>query len=158
MRSRVMVYLSVSLLLSIRAGGQNPEPTAKTSSSVSPVGRWKTVDDATGKVKSIVVIWEENSDLYGRIEELVDSDPKEPDPRCDRCQGELKNARLIGLRIIWNLQQDGGEWPGGKILDPDNGKIYPCHIMLKRGGKELKVRGFIAFSLIGRTQYWLREE
>jgi len=105
-----------------------------------------------------VVIWEENSDLYGRIGELVDSDPKEPDPRRDRCQGELKNLRLIGLRIIWNLQQDGGEWSGGKILDPDNGEIYQCHIMLKRGSKELKVRGFIAISLIGRTQYWLREE
>jgi len=51
MRSRVMVYLSVLLLSSIRAGGQNPEPAAKTSSSVSPVGRWKTVDDATGIVK-----------------------------------------------------------------------------------------------------------
>jgi len=46
----------------------------------SPVGRWKTVDDATGKVKSVVLIWEANGKLYGKIEKLIDPDPQYPDP------------------------------------------------------------------------------
>ena len=29
---------------------------------------------------------------------------------------------------------------------------------LQNGGKKLKVRGYIGFSLFGRTQYWYREE
>ena len=68
----------------------------------------------------------------------------------------MKGRPLIGLRILWDLQKGSDQWSGGKILDPDNGKIYKCSISLD--GKKLKVRGFIGFSLLGRTQYWLRED
>jgi len=159
MRSRLISYLCVfTLLFFCLALGQNSATDAQTSSQDSPAGRWKTVDDTTGKVKSLVVIWEENGRLYGRIEKLVDPDPQDPDPRCERCEGELKGKPLLGLRILWNLQKDGDEWSGGKILDPDNGKVYKCHIALEHDGKKLKVRGFIGFSLLGRTQHWLRDE
>jgi hypothetical protein len=43
----------------------------------SPVGLWKTVDDTTGKVTSTVVIWEEKGKLYGKIQDLLDPDPKD---------------------------------------------------------------------------------
>jgi uncharacterized protein (DUF2147 family) len=131
-------------------GGQN-------SSGNSPVGLWKTVDDATGKVKSVVSIWVENNKLYGRIQKIVDPDPKDPNPTCDDCSGDQKGKQVIGLRILWDLQKDGDGWSGGSILDPANGKIYKCLLSVEDGGKKLKVRGFIGFSLLGRTQYWLRE-
>ena len=159
MRSRLIGCLCLSVLLgSTRSLGQNSQTAPQNSSSASPVGRWKTVDDATGKVKSIVVIWEENGKLYGKIEKLVDPDPQDRDPRCARCEGELKNRPLIGLRILWDLRKDGSQWSGGRVLDPDNGKTYKCYITVEDGGKKLKVRGFIGFSLLGRTQYWLRNE
>lgn len=41
--------------------------------------------------------------------------------------------------------------------DPETGKIYKCSIALEDGGKKLKVRGFIGISIMGRTQYWLRD-
>jgi len=126
-------------------------------SQASPVGRWRTVDDTTGKVNSIVVIWEANGKLYGKIEKLVDPDPGDPNPRCTRCDGELKGRPLLGLQILWDLRKDGDEWSGGKILDPDNGKVYKCYIALVDGGKKLKVRGYLGFSLLGRTEYWLRD-
>jgi len=65
---------------------------------------------------------------------------------------------LIGLRILWHLKKDDDGWSGGRILDPDNGKVYKCTIAMEQDGKKLKVRGFIGFSLLGRTQYWLRQE
>jgi len=65
---------------------------------------------------------------------------------------------LIGLRILCDLQKDGAQWSGGKVLDPESGRIYKCSIAVEEGGKKLKVRGFIGFSLLGRTQYWLRDE
>ena len=78
--------------------------------------------------------------------------------RCGHCPGELKNTPLIGLRILWDLKKDGAQWSGGKVLDPETGKIYKCVIAVEDGGKKLKVRGFIGFSRLGRTQYWLRDE
>ncbi len=124
----------------------------------SPVGKWKTVDDATGKVNSRVVLWVENGKLYGRIEELINPDPHDPDPRCSRCAGAFKDRRVIGLQILWGLRKTGDEWSGGQILDPNNGKVYKCSITVIDGGKKLKVRGFIGFSWLGRTEYWIRDE
>lgn len=159
--SKAIVCLFVCIVFSasvISAGPQDTEP--KTRQGTSPAGRWKTVDDVTGKAKSMIAIWVENGKLYGRIEELIDPDPHEPDPRCNRCDGEMKGRLLVGLRILWDLRQDGeGEqWSGGKILDPENGKTYKCSITVEDSGRKLKVRGFIGFSILGRTQYWLREE
>ena len=123
----------------------------------SPVGLWKTVDDVTGKVKSIVTIWEESGKLYGRVQKLVNPDPQDTNPRCNDCTGDQKGKPVIGLRILWDLQRDGDGWSGGTILDPANGKTYRCRLALEEGGTKLKVRGFIGISLLGRTQHWLRE-
>lgn len=151
MRSVCCTLMFVMLPLFARAQEQG----AKTA---SPVGRWSTVDDATGKVTSVVVMWEENGKLYGKIEKLVNPDPQDPNPRCSRCQGEMKDKPVVGLRILWALRKDGHQWSGGKVLDPDNGKVYKCYIAMEDGGHKLKVRGFIGFSLFGRTQVWLRDE
>jgi len=123
----------------------------------SPTGRWKTVDDVTGKPKSIVTIWEGNGKLYGKIEEVMNVDADNPKHICLHCEGDLKDKPLVGLRILWDMGKDGQQWSGGKILDPHNGKIYKCNLSLEEGGQKLKVRGFIGFSLLGRTQFWTRE-
>ena len=130
----------------------------RSSSEVTPVGRWRTIDDVTGKVKSLVFIWDDHGKVYGSIEKIFDQSETDPAPRCGHCQGELKNRPLLGLRILWDLKKDGAQWSGGKILDPESGKIYKCSIALEEGGKRLRIRGFIGFSLLGRTQYWLRDE
>ncbi len=124
----------------------------------TPAGRWKTVDDATGKPKSIVAIREEGGKLFGTIEKVLNPRPDNPNQVCQHCVGGLKDKPLVGLEIMSGLKKDGDQWSGGKILDPDNGKFYKCLIAVEEGGKKLKVRGFIGFSLLGRTQYWVREE
>jgi Uncharacterized protein conserved in bacteria (DUF2147) len=152
------VLLVSTLLCFASVVGQGPPTAAQLSSTSSPVGRWRTVDDATGRVKALVVIWAENGKLYGRIEKLFDPPPDYPDPKCVQCEGELKNQRVIGMRILWDLKNNGDEWSGGRVLDPNNGKSYRCYITLEDGGKRLKVRGFIGFSFFGRTQHWLRDQ
>ena len=47
---------------------------------------------------------------------------------------------------------------GGEILDPETGKVYRVKMKIEDEGKKLMVRGFIGFSLLGRTQVWFREE
>ncbi len=154
-RSRtLLLFLSAlaifALQITAEVGGQGP-------SKDSPIGLWKTVDDVTGKVKSEVAIWEESGKLYGRIQKLVNPDPADPNPRCQDCAGEQKGKPVVGLRILWDLKKDRDGWSGGTILDPESGKTYKCLLSLEEGGTKLKVRGFLGISLLGRTQYWLRQ-
>lgn len=124
-----------------------------TLSAQSVIGTWKTIDDTTGEARSHVEIYEENGLVYGKIIKLVN--PKEPNPICDKCKGADKDQPVVGLVIIKGLEKDDDQYAGGKILDPENGKLYKCYITLEQTDK-LKVRGYIGISLIGRTQYWHR--
>ncbi|MFM7018308.1 DUF2147 domain-containing protein [Flavobacterium sp.] len=117
------------------------------------VGKWKTIDDQTGKEKSIVEIFEKNGKIFGRVLEILD--PVGKNKKCEQCEGEDKNKSIQGLVIIKGLIKEEEEYTDGKILDPKNGKLYKCSISLENKDK-LKVRGYIGFSLIGRTQYWYR--
>lgn len=123
----------------------------------SPVGKWKTIDDKTHEVKSIVEITENGGVLEGKVLQVLKSEHG-PHPVCAECDGERKNKPIEGMTIIWGLKQDGDEWSGGQILDPAKGKIYKLTLKLEDGGKKLDVHGYIGFSLIGRSQEWVRAE
>ena len=61
------------------------------------------------------------------------------------------------MTILWNLHRHGDNWDGGEILDPESGSIYRVHAASRaRAANELEVRGYIGFSLLGRTQVWER--
>jgi uncharacterized protein (DUF2147 family) len=121
----------------------------------TPVGRWTTIDDDTGKPTSVVRIWEEDGKLKGKVESVVLKPGEDPNPRCTKCDGERKDQPIVGMVILWDLAQDGKKWSGGHILDPDNGSTYKCTLEPAEGGEKLKVRGYIGFSLLGRTQVWV---
>lgn len=123
------------------------------SQNQTVVGKWKTIDDETGKAKSIVEIYEKSGKIYGKVIEILDLEHK--NNVCKDCAGEDKNKPILGLVIIKGLKKEGDDYTNGKILDPKNGKMYKCFITLESKDK-LKVRGFIGFSLFGRTQYWSR--
>lgn len=148
---RPSVPLLLAVLLAAPAGLARAE-------GLTPVGRWTTVDDDTGKPKSVVRIWEENGKLLGRIESLILAPGEEPNPKCTKCDGERKDQPIVGMVILWDLVREGAEWSGGKILDPDNGSTYKCLMEPVEGGTRLKVRGYIGFSLLGRTQVWLKAD
>jgi len=121
--------------------------------SQSVIGKWKTIDDETGKPKSVVEIYEKSGKIYGKVVEIFDVNKK--NKVCDECSGDDKNKPILGIMVIKGLRKDGKEYNDGQILDPNNGKLYKCFITLEENDK-LKVRGFIGISLIGRTQYWYR--
>jgi uncharacterized protein (DUF2147 family) len=54
------------------------------------------------------------------------------------------------------MSKHDGEFVGGEILDPDSGWIYRCKFHLEEGGQKLSVRGYLGFSLFGRSQTWVR--
>lgn len=125
--------------------------------SQSVLGKWKTIDDVTGKAKSIVEIYEFQGKTYGRVVKLFREPDEDQDPICDKCTDYRKDKKIMGMNIITGLTKSGEEWSGGEITDPKTGKIYKCYITLEDPDK-LKVRGYIGVSLVGRTQYWHREK
>ena len=158
MRLAVFVCLFAPSLLGAPATLASAQAdAAQRSPQLSPIGRWKTVDDVTGKITSVVLIREESGTLYGTIEKLISPDPRDPNPRCTQCVGAMKDQLLIGLRILWGLHPSGNGWSGGQIVDPDNGSTYRCEIHVEDEGNKLRVRGYVGFPFIGRTEYWLRE-
>ena len=123
----------------------------------TPVGSWTTIDDETGKPKSVVEIYEaRDGSLAGRVDEILQSD-RGPDPVCDKCSGANKDKPVKGMVILWGIKQKGNTWEGGKILDPASGKVYSVKVTPTEGGSKLEVRGFMGFSLLGRTQTWVRQ-
>jgi uncharacterized protein (DUF2147 family) len=129
---------------------------AAVSGSASPLGRWKTIDDATGKVKSIVAISEDDGNLSGTIVQLFD--PPVSHPTCYLCTGQKKDLPLVGLQVLWGFRPDGNSWTGGQVLDPETGKVYRASLALEDGGKQLRLHGYIGIPLLGRTEHWQRAE
>jgi uncharacterized protein (DUF2147 family) len=122
----------------------------------SPAGLWKTFDDRTHKARGTVRIYEENGMFFGRIETSFNAE--EMTERCGRCAGDRKDAPVIGLMILRGMSKHGSEYEGGDILDPETGSVYRCRFTLSVDGEHLLVRGYLGFSVFGRTQTWIRME
>ena len=125
------------------------------SYQTSPIeGVWITQDDETGKKKSEVLLFKNEGKLYGKIINLLLKEDK--GKLCANCKGENKNLPIEGMTIVEGLELNDKTWEDGTILDPKSGKIYSCYITLE-DDNTLKVRGFLGFSLLGRTQIWKRK-
>ncbi|MEL7147982.1 MAG: DUF2147 domain-containing protein [Bacteroidota bacterium] len=117
----------------------------------SIVGKWKTIDDESGKERSVVEIFKKGDRYYGKIVELFRDPGEDPNPMCEKCEGDKKDQPIVGMEIISGLRQKGKDFKDGDILDPENGKTYDCKIWVEDGN--LKVRGYLYFFY--RTQTWL---
>lgn len=121
-------------------------------SAQSVVGTWKTIDDAEeGKEKSYVEVFEKDGKIYGKIIKIMDED--KVDNVCEECKDHRKDQPILGMQILEGCKKDGKFYKGGKILDPENGKIYTSRIWLK-SDDVLRVRGYIGPAY--RTQSWYR--
>jgi len=132
------------------------QPSRAFSADTSPVGVWRTFDDKTGRENGLVRIWAQNGVLYGNIAGVVD--PADAKKSCDKCGDDRKGKPLIGLNILRGLHQDGNQWDGGEILDPETGRTYRCSMRVKDGGRQLVVRGYLGISLLGRSETWRRAQ
>ncbi|MBB3696366.1 DUF2147 domain-containing protein [Flammeovirga yaeyamensis] len=118
----------------------------------SVFGIWKTIDDETNEAKAYVEIYKEaDNTMSGKIIKLL-KDPE--DTTCDKCPGNKKDQKVMGMQIIWGMEKNGDQWTDGKVLKPENGKIYSCKVWVEEG--KLQVRGYLGF--IYKTQTWLRVE
>lgn len=128
--------------------------TGLAQANTSAEGRWRQIDPDTNRAKSIVEITRtSNGQLNGRIIELIN--PSRPNPVCDKCEDDRRNRPITGMEIIRGMRADGaGKWKGGRILKPDEGKVYNSKMQLIEGGRKLEVSGCIAF--LCQSQVWER--
>ena len=117
-------------------------------------GKWNTIDDETGKPKSIVEIFKKSDGkYYGKVIQLL---IKPIDPNCSSCKDDRKGKPILGMEVIRGLKKNQNDFDGGTITDPKTGKTYKCSI--KREENRLIVRGYLGISLIGRNQTWHKVE
>lgn len=125
----------------------------KTNAQKDIVGVWYNTLK-TGKVQII----EKDGKFFGKIIWLKEPlDEKTGKPKTDINNPDAnkhKNA-IIGLNVLSGFKYEDGVYVDGKIYDPENGKLYSCKMTLK-DKDHLDVRGYIGFSLLGRTENWTR--
>ena len=137
------ILFCLSLLLSI---------ATIAASQATIIGKWYTTDKG-----AIVEIYPCGSKLCGKIIWLKEPNKDNGTPKADENNPDKakQNNPIIGLNILTGFMADGdNKWGDGEIYDPENGKTYSCNMTLK--GEVLEVRGYIGFSLLGRTEKWTR--
>jgi uncharacterized protein (DUF2147 family) len=118
------------------------------------IGKWKLEDGS-----AIVEVYKNGDSFNGKIVWLDNPNGPDGQPATDRNNPDsnLRSRKLMGLNMLSGLKASNGEYSGGKIYDPGNGKTYNCS--MKVDGKVLKVRGSLdKKGLIGRTMDWFRVE
>ena len=116
------------------------------------VGKWKLKDGS-----AIVEVYQEGDVFNGKIVWLKNPTEADGSPAVDsnNPDAKLRSRQLIGLNMLSGLKQKGGEYSGGSIYDPGNGKTYNCSMKVE--GDTLKVRGSLdKRGLLGRTMDWFR--
>ncbi|MCL2765144.1 MAG: DUF2147 domain-containing protein [Treponema sp.] len=144
--------------------------TASFLAADSVVGYWLSIDEKTNKVTAGWQIYLENNVLFGRILSLAD------EPRgtiADRCResyngfpvrGRVNTMPVAGTPWIFGLTMHRpGDWRGGSIINPEDGRMYNCRIIFhaadgRRYQKDtLEMRGEIGLG-IGRSQFWQKTD
>jgi uncharacterized protein (DUF2147 family) len=100
-----------------------------------------------------VEIKEENGELRGYIRKIFLLPHEGPDPICVACEGDSKNSKIVGMKILYGFKFSGNKWEDGNILDPGNGNTYTSALWLLNKN-ELKVRGYLG--PFYRSQVWKR--
>jgi uncharacterized protein (DUF2147 family) len=87
--------------------------------------------------------------IWGKDKERIDT--KNPNTA-------LRGQKVIGMVLAQGFVFDGkGTWKNGTIYDPNEGKTYDCKLVLDEKNN-MKLRGYIGISLLGRTAYMVRME
>lgn len=142
-----MLFLCLALLLGFTK--------MATAQSLSPLGTWTDAD----KKAQFEIYKCDGNKLCGKIVSLaVPNDPKTGKPKTDTPNPDpkLRSRPRLGMVFMQGFEYDeDNKWDDGKIYDPESGKTYSCYIKMLNANT-MEVKGYIGFSLIGRSQTWTR--
>ena len=118
------------------------------------LGYWLN-EEADAKIE----VFKQDDKFFGKIVWLEEPKYENGEWKLDTENPDenLRHRKKLGLQIMRNLVWDKGdkEWNDGKIYDAREGDTYSLYATLK--GKEiLNLRGYIGFSIFGKTTSWTR--
>jgi uncharacterized protein (DUF2147 family) len=143
----------VSLLILFVFGSAIGLPGLQAQQSGAILGEWLNADE-----DAKVTIYQEGDRYFGKVSWLKNPKDDNGKPRVDEenPKSDLRSRPIMGLVLLQDFRFDDGEWKGGSIYDPKNGKTYDCYMALREDGR-LKIRGFVmGMRALGRTTYWTR--
>lgn len=117
------------------------------------LGEWLNADE-----DAKVTIYRQGDRFYGKVSWMLNPNDDAGKPRVDEenPNADQRKRPIMGLVLLKDFRFEDGEWKGGSIYDPKNGKTYDCYMDLLEPGK-LKIRGFVmGMRALGRTTYWTR--
>jgi uncharacterized protein (DUF2147 family) len=145
------MYKSLFFLLALWLGTACTSAQAQT---LSPLGIWTNAEK-----KATFEIYKCGDKLCGKIVSLaVPNDPATGKPKTDTPNPDpkLRSRPRLGMVFMQDFSyDDDNKWDNGKIYDPESGKTYSCYMKME-SANSMEVKGYIGFSLIGKSQTWTR--
>jgi uncharacterized protein (DUF2147 family) len=141
--------MKLLLLLSILLSAA---PVSTPPSADAIVGIW-----ANGSGKGHIRIFKTGGKYNGKIVWLQEPNGKDGKPKIDRHNPNpaKRTQPVMGMVMLRGFAFDEGEWTGGHIYNPQDGKEYKAHIKMNNTN-EITVRGYVGISLIGKSDTWKR--
>ncbi|MBC8083972.1 MAG: DUF2147 domain-containing protein [Hymenobacter sp.] len=125
-----------------------------SAQTLSPLGIWTNTEK-----KATFEIYKCGDKLCGKIVTLtVPNDPATGKPKTDSMNPDpkLRTRPRLGLVFMQGFEyDDNNKWDDGKIYDPESGKTYSCYMKMN-SVNSMEVKGYIGFSMIGKSQAWTR--
>lgn len=146
---RHTIAISLGLLASTTLAVPTPvAATAASTTAPEPInGSWKTEDG-----RAVVAITRCGANYCGRISRFLVPEPAGGAKDTENPNRNLRSRDVMGLRILWNLGADGGDWEGNGY-SPEDGRYFTAKVR-KLSDNRLEVKGCVA--VFCRTQTWSR--
>jgi uncharacterized protein (DUF2147 family) len=122
------------------------------------IGVWLN-EEKEGKIE----IYKQGEKYFGKIVwiDKVNYVNNQPPKDSKNPDSKLRSRTVEGIEILKNFsyEPDDKEWINGTIYDPKNGSTYSCYMWFEKNNfQRLYIRGYIGFSLIGRTTQWTKTD
>lgn len=119
------------------------------------LGVWESVD-SDPKLK--FEFYKSGGKYFGKLlyaSNMYEEDGKTPKKDFKNPDEKLRNRSRYGITNIANLTYEDGEYTGGKLYNPEEGRSYSVMAKLT-SADEMDFRGYVGFSLLGKTMKFKR--